>query len=105
MESKFSSLKEFYPYYLSEHQDPTCRRLHFIGTGLLFLILGIAIYLSNYWLLFLIPLVGYGFAWAGHFFYEKNKPATFKHPFYSLASDFVLFYHLLIGKERFSPKK
>lgn len=105
MSKDFKSLKEFYPYYLSEHQHPTCRRLHFIGTALLFLILAAAIYLSNYWILFLIPLVGYGFAWVGHFFFEKNKPATFKYPFYSLASDFVLFYHLMIGKEKFTPKK
>lgn len=105
MSKDFKSLKEFYPYYLSEHQHPTSRRLHFIGTALLFLILAAAIYLSNYWILFLIPLVGYGFAWVGHFFFEKNKPATFKYPFYSLASDFVLFYHLMIGKEKFTPKK
>lgn len=105
MESRFKSLKEFYPYYLQEHQHPTCRRLHFIGTGLLFFILGAAFALSNFWLLLLIPLVGYGFAWVGHFFYEKNKPATFKYPFYSLASDFILFYHLLIGKEKFTSKK
>ncbi|MFC0262030.1 Mpo1-like protein [Fontibacter flavus] len=105
MSKDFKSLKEFYPYYLSEHQHPTSRRLHFIGTALLFLILAAAIYLSNYWILFLIPLVGYGFAWVGHFFFEKNKPATFKYPFYSLASDFVLFYHLMIGMEKFTPKK
>ncbi|MFC3881362.1 Mpo1-like protein [Algoriphagus namhaensis] len=105
METRYTSLKDFYPYYLEEHQNPTCRRLHFIGTGLLFLILGVAIYFSNYWLLFLIPVVGYGFAWVGHFFYEKNKPATFQYPFYSLASDFILFFDLLKGKERFDPNK
>ncbi|MDX5477400.1 MAG: DUF962 domain-containing protein [Cyclobacteriaceae bacterium] len=105
MSKDFKSLKEFYPYYLSEHQHPTSRRLHFIGTALLFLILAAAIYLSNYWILWLIPIVGYGFAWVGHFFFEKNKPATFKYPFYSLASDFILFYHLMIGNEKFTPKK
>lgn len=105
MENRFNSLKEFYPYYLSEHQDPTCRRLHFIGTALLFFILGAAFFYGNYWILLLIPVVGYGFAWVGHFFYEKNKPATFKYPFYSLASDFVLFYDLLTGKQKFNPKK
>jgi hypothetical protein len=102
---KFSSLKEFYPYYLSEHQNPISRKLHFIGTGLLFVILGVSIYFSNYYLLLVIPVVGYGFAWVGHFFFEKNKPATFKHPFYSLASDFVLFFDLATGKERFRPLK
>ena len=105
MSKDFKSLKEIYPYYLSEHQHPTSRRLHFIGTALLFLILAAAIYLSNYWILWLIPIVGYGFAWVGHFFFEKNKPATFKYPFYSLASDFILFYHLMIGNEKFTPKK
>lgn len=105
MSKEFKSLKEFYPYYLSEHQHPTSRRLHFIGTALLFFILATAIYLSNYWILWLLPVVGYGFAWVGHFFFEKNKPATFKHPFYSLASDFILFFHLLIGKEKFTPNK
>lgn len=104
METKYNSLKEFYPYYLSEHQNSTSRKLHFVGTALLFFILAAAIYYSNYWLLLLIPVVGYGFAWVGHFFFEKNKPATFKYPFYSLASDFILFFDLLTGKERFSSK-
>lgn len=104
-ETKFSSLKEFYPFYLAEHQNPVSRRLHFIGTALLFIILGTSIYSSNFYLLLAIPVVGYGFAWVGHFFFEKNKPATFKYPFYSLASDFILFFHLATGKERFHPIK
>lgn len=101
----FATLKEFYPYYLTEHQNSTSRTLHFIGTALLFFILGAAVLTANYYLLFAIPVVGYGFAWVGHFFFEKNKPATFKHPFYSLASDFILFFDLATGKERFQPKK
>jgi hypothetical protein len=105
MESRIQTLKEFYPYYLSEHQNATSRKLHFIGTGLLFVILVVAISLGNYSLLFAIPLVGYGFAWVGHFFFEKNKPATFKYPFYSLASDFILFFDLLKGKEKFNSGK
>ncbi|MGY6523115.1 MAG: Mpo1-like protein [Mongoliitalea sp.] len=100
---RIKSLKEFYPYYLSEHQNPTCRRLHFVGTALVFFVLFLAIYMANAWILLLIPVIGYGFAWVGHFFYEKNKPATFQYPFYSLASDFILFYHLLIGKQKFNP--
>ncbi len=102
MESRIQTLKEFYPYYLSEHQNATSRKLHFVGTGLLFLILFAAIYLGRYSLLFAIPIVGYGFAWVGHFFFEKNKPATFKYPLYSLASDFMLFFDLLKGKEKFN---
>lgn len=104
MEARFKSLKEFYPYYLKEHLHPTCRKLHFIGTGLIFIIALVASLLNNFWLLLLIPLVGYGFAWIGHFFYERNKPATFKYPFYSLASDFLLFFDLLRGKETFGPQ-
>ncbi len=103
MEKRFNSLEEFYPYYLSEHLNPTCRKLHFIGTALLFVILGYALFSGKYMLLLLIPLVGYGFAWVGHFFFEKNKPATFQYPFYSLASDFKLFFDLLIGKQSFNP--
>lgn len=102
MEKRFKTLKDFYPYYLQEHQNPVCRKLHFIGTGLLFVILGAALYSGNYLWLISIPFVGYGFAWVGHFFFEKNKPATFQYPFFSLASDFVLFFDLLVGKEKFS---
>lgn len=96
-------MAEFYPYYLSEHLNPTCRKLHFVGTALLFVILGFALITGQYIFLLLIPVVGYGFAWVGHFFFEKNKPATFQYPFYSLASDFRLFFNLLTGKERFNP--
>ncbi len=102
MEKKYSSLKEFYPYYLTEHQNPTSRLLHFIGTGLVLVVLGAALVLAQYAWLAAIPVIGYGFAWVGHFFYEKNKPATFTYPFYSLASDFLLFFDLLRGKEKFS---
>lgn len=100
-ERKFSSLEEFYPYYLSEHQNTTSRILHFIGTGLVILLIPAALLFHSFAMVLLIPVVGYGFAWVGHYFFEKNKPATFKHPFYSLASDFLLFFDLLSGKERF----
>lgn len=93
-EKRFQSLKEFYPYYLTEHANLTNRILHFAGTSLLFVIIAIAIASSNYYLLWLLPVAGYGFAWAGHFFIEKNKPATFKYPFYSLASDFVMYFDM-----------
>lgn len=98
---KYNSLKEFYPYYLTEHQNTVCRTLHFIGTSLLFVLIGFAVYLSNYSLLWFLPVIGYSFAWVGHFFFEKNKPATFQYPFYSLASDFLMFWDLLRGKEKF----
>jgi hypothetical protein len=100
----FRSLKEFYPYYLREHGHPVSRVLHFTGTSLIALWIGLAIYTGNAWWLVLVPLGGYGFAWVGHFFFEKNKPATFRYPGYSLASDFILWWHLLTGRERFNPK-
>lgn len=101
MDKRFTTLREFYPYYLEEHQNPTCRLLHFIGTGLIFVILIGGIVSGNFIWLLSIPVVGYGFAWVGHFFFEKNKPATFQYPLFSLASDFIMFFDLLTRKEKF----
>lgn len=97
-ERKYKSFKEFYPFYLTEHQDPICQELHFTGTLSLLIILFVAILIQKWWLLALIPLVGYGFAWVGHFFFEKNRPATFTYPLWSLGSDFVMFYHILTNQ-------
>jgi hypothetical protein len=97
-EKKYQSFWSFYPYYLTEHSDTKNRALHFIGTGLLLVVLIIAIVLQKWWMLALIPVLGYGFAWVGHFFIEKNKPATFTYPLYSLGSDFVMFWHILTGQ-------
>ena len=95
---KFNSFKAFYPYYLTEHRNITCRRLHFIGSTLVLFVIGVAVLKSQYRLMWLLPVIGYGFAWVGHFFFEKNRPATFKHPFYSLWADWVMFKDMLIGK-------
>lgn len=103
-EREYHSLKEFYPYYLTEHQDYTCRVLHFTGTALVFVSLAVFLITFNWIFLAIIPVLGYGFAWVGHYFFERNKPATFKYPGYSLASDFILFWHLLIGKQPFKVK-
>lgn len=100
---RFTSLKEFFPFYLSEHRNPTSRILHFIGTSLIAVWIVLAIVTRNASWLWLIPVGGYGFAWVGHFFFEKNRPATFQYPLYSLASDFILFWRLLTGQERFRP--
>lgn len=100
-EKEYKSLKEFYPYYLSEHQNKTSRILHFIGTALLLIVLILGFVINQFHYFYYIPLIGYGFAWVGHYFFEKNKPATFKYPFYSLASDFLLFWDILRGKEKF----
>ena len=97
-ESRYESFNDFYPYYLSEHENRICRRLHFVGTGLVIVILAFASYFRVWLALAALPLVGYGFAWVGHFFFEHNRPATFKHPFYSLIGDFVMFRDMLIGR-------
>jgi hypothetical protein len=99
--SQFSSFSEFYPFYLAQHQNVVCRRLHFIGTiGLLGLLVR-ALATGNWWWLLALPICGYGFAWVGHFFFEHDKPATFKHPLYSFFGDFVMFKDMLIGKIKF----
>lgn len=98
MANRFNSFSEFYPFYLQEHSNMVCRRLHFIGS---FLVLGIlvAAVITRQWMwLWLMPVAGYGFAWIGHFVFEKNRPATFTHPFYSLMGDWVMFKDILIGK-------
>lgn len=104
-ESKeFQSLAEFYPHYLNEHRNGICRILHFVGTSLVISSLLFFLYTVNIRFLIAVPFLGYGFAWVGHFFFERNKPATFRYPTYSLASDFILFWELLIGRELFYPK-
>lgn len=96
------SYNEFYIFYLKEHSNKTCRILHFIGTTLVFTFAVIAIYSGKSLFWWLIPISGYAFAWIGHYFFEKNKPATFKYPLWSLASDFKMYFHLLTGKISFS---
>ncbi|MBX3698913.1 MAG: DUF962 domain-containing protein [Dokdonella sp.] len=98
VERHFASFREFYPYYLSEHENRTCRRLHFAGTSLVIGVVVAAIVRANPMWLLLAPLAGYGFAWVGHFFFEKNKPATFKHPLYSFIGDWVMYWDVLRGK-------
>ncbi|AHD15783.1 DUF962 domain-containing protein [Pseudomonas asiatica] len=96
--AQFRSFAEFYPYYLGEHSNPTCRRLHFVGTSLVIALLAYIIGSGKWLLLLALPVFGYGFAWVGHFFFEKNRPATFTHPLYSLIGDFVMFRDILLGK-------
>ncbi len=104
-ENRFRSFTEFYPYYLSEHAHPTCRMLHFIGSTLVLVVLLISLVNQQWALLWLLPLIGYGFAWVGHFFYEKNKPATFRYPLYSLIGDWVMFKDILIGRVTLKHKR
>ncbi len=99
---RHQSLKEFYPFYLSQHQNRTCRILHFAGTLLVIFSVMHAVATGNAALLGAVPFFGYGFAWVGHFIFEKNRPATFQYPIYSLASDFILFGQILTGELEFS---
>lgn len=94
----FNSFSEFYPFYLHEHQNRTNKRLHFIGTTFVILVLLFVLFTQQFKYLFLCPLIGYGFAWVGHFFFELNKPATFKYPVYSLIGDFRMWFDILSGK-------
>jgi hypothetical protein len=97
---RFASFREFYPFYLSEHANRASRRLHFFGScGVLGLVAG-AIATRNAWWLLAALGCGYGFAWIGHFFFEKNRPATFRHPLYSFAGDWVMFADILRGRVR-----
>lgn len=92
----FNSFAEFYPYYLSEHQNPISRRLYFVGTAcLLNIVLCVLFAAISPWWLLAVPVCGYGFAWLGHFVFEKNRPATFQFPLYSLAGDFVMFKDII----------
>lgn len=96
--SRFTSFRDFYPYYLSEHANRNCRRMHFAGTSLVLLTLVLALASGRLRWLWLMPLFGYGFAWLGHYVFEKNRPATFRHPLYSLAADFVMYADVLRGR-------
>ena len=100
MAKQYNSFSEFYPFYLSEHSDINCRRLHFVGSALVLVVLVAAIAMQRWWWLLLLPVIGYGFAWAGHFVFEKNRPATFQYPMYSFMGDWVMFKDMLSGKIR-----
>ena len=97
-DKKYKTFWESYPYYLTEHSLPINRTLHFIGTGLVISLLIAGIVTGRGLFFILMPIAGYGFAWVGHFFLERNKPATFTYPLYSLASDFVMFWDILTGQ-------
>ncbi|MGH8080141.1 MAG: Mpo1-like protein [Lysobacter sp.] len=101
MANRFASFGEFYPFYLSEHSNRTSRRLHFIGSCGVLALLATALLGGRPWLFLAALVCGYGFAWVGHFFFEKNRPATFKHPLYSFVGDWVMFKDILTGKIKF----
>ena len=97
---RFSSFKEFYPYYLEEHKLPRTKLFHFIGTLAAILFLIALAYTHNSLFTLGALLSGYGAAWISHFFVEKNKPATFKYPLYSFLGDYRMFFEILIGKHQ-----
>lgn len=97
-EKKYKTFKEFYPFYLREHQNSTCRLLHIVGTTIVVLVLIYSVSSSHYKLLITLPFIGYGFAWIGHFVFEKNRPATFTYPLYSFMGDWVMWWQVLTLK-------
>ena len=97
MAGSIKAYREFWPFYLEEHSKPSTRTIHFIGTALVFAVLIAAIATRVWWLLLLMPVAGYGFAWFSHFFVEHNRPATFTYPVWSLFSDFRMFFVWLSG--------
>ena len=97
----YRSFMDFYPFYLSEHANRTSRRLHFVGTSIAAVLLLAALATQRWWLVAAALIQGYGFAWVGHFFFERNKPATFTYPWFSLRGDWRLWWEILTGKIRF----
>jgi len=95
--SAYRSFEEFWPFYLREHSRPATRALHFAGTSLVVLLLAAAAAMRSWWLLLAVPVAGYAFAWASHFAVERNRPATFTHPLWSLRADFRMWRLWLTG--------
>ncbi len=98
MDKSYQNLAEFYPYYLQEHSDRTCRRLHFLGSSGGLLSLGLAVFTLNPWWILAGLGFGYACAWVGHFFFEHNKPATFRYPWLSFLSDWLMYRDMWTGK-------
>ncbi|MFB0614186.1 DUF962 domain-containing protein [Aurantiacibacter poecillastricola] len=98
MSRQFTSFAEFWPYYLQEHSQPRTRALHYVGTTLVVALAFFAVITGRWWLLAMIPVAGYFFAWLAHFTVEKNRPATFTHPLWSLAADFRMWWLWLTGR-------
>ena len=97
-EERYQSFQDFYPYYLSEHSNRVCRGLHYIGTLLALTMWIVAWSTAQYWVILAGVVVGYAFAWVGHFFFEHNRPATFQYPLWSFMGDWVMLKDFLTGR-------
>lgn len=98
MAARIATYREFWPYYVSQHRDVTCRRLHVVGTSLVIGFIALAAATRNPWWLLAAPVAGYGPAWIGHFGFEKNRPATFDYLAWSLLADFQMYGCILTGR-------
>ena len=99
--ARYKSFSDFYPFYIHEHSNRTCRCIHVVGSALVLVCLATAIVTMNPWWLLAMPVIGYGCAWVGHFFFEKNRPATFKYPLWSLMGDWRMFFETVSGQRKF----
>jgi hypothetical protein len=97
MAQQFTCFRQFWPYYLQEHAHPGTRIMHYAGTTLVILIAAAFVLTYHWTLFFALPVTGYGFAWLGHALIERNRPATFRYPLWSLRADFLLWYRFVMG--------
>ena len=98
MSERIQSFREFWPLYVSQHMNATCRHLHFAGSTIGLVILFFALATQRFWLVPLGFVQGYAFAWVGHFVIEKNRPATFQYPLWSFMGDWVMWGKMLTGQ-------
>ncbi len=98
---RYASFEAFYPFYLHQHSNRTCQRIHVVGTSLVAGAFIAFLMTLNPWWLLAMPVVGYGFAWVGHYVFEKNRPATFQYPLWSLMGDWRMWFETLVGRRKF----